>query len=314
MKSDKKILVAFLLNFLFSIFEFFGGLFTGSVAILSDALHDLGDAASIGIAYFLERKSRQKPDSTYTYGYARFSVLGGLMTTVILLVGSVFVIVHATQRLFHPVEIRYNEMILFAIVGAAVNLFAAIFTRDGESLNQKAINLHMLEDVLGWIVVLIGAVVMRFTGWALIDPVLSIAVAVFILWNAARNLLAVGEMFLEKIPRGICLEELKEHLLSIDGVVGVHHIHIWNMDETSIYATMHIVTDEDPHQIKEMVREELSEHGICHATLETERSDETCHDTDCHSGREPGWHGHHHHHHHHHSHGHPGHHHHHHHH
>ena len=302
MKADKKILVAFLLNLLFSVFEFFGGLFTGSVAILSDALHDLGDAASIGIAYFLERKSHKKPDSIYTYGYARFSVLGGLLTTVILLVGSVIVIVQAAQRLLDPVEIRYNEMILFAIVGAAVNLFAAFFTRDGDSLNQKAINLHMLEDVLGWLVVLVGAVVMRFTDWAFIDPVLSIGVAVFILWNAAQNLLAVGEMFLEKIPRGICLEEIREHLCSIEGVVDVHHIHIWNMDESSIYATMHIVTDGDPHQVKEMVREELSEHGICHATLETELPGETCHDTDCHSGRETAWHGHHHHHHHHHGH------------
>lgn len=302
MKTEKKILTAFLLNLVFSVLEFFGGIFTGSVAILSDALHDLGDATSIGIAYFLEKKSKKKPDSTYTYGYARFSVLGGVITTVILLAGSVVVIVHAVKRLLSPTPIHYDGMILIAVVGVAVNFLAAFITSRGESINQKAINLHMLEDVLGWIVVLVGAVVMRFTNWAFIDPILSMAVAVFILINAAKTLIEVGEMFLEKIPRGIDLQEIRAHLCSIEGVVDVHHIHIWNMDEHSIYATMHIVTDTDPHKIKEMVREELSEHGICHATLETELPGETCHDTDCHSGRESAWQGHHHHHHHHHHH------------
>ena len=300
MKTEKKILTAFLLNLVFSILEFFGGLFTGSVAILSDALHDLGDATSIGIAYFLEKKSKKKPDSTYTYGYARFSVLGGVITTTILLIGSVVVIVHAVRRLLSPTAIHYDGMILIAVVGVAVNFLAAFITSRGESINQKAINLHMLEDVLGWIVVLIGAVVMRFTNWVFIDPILSMAVAVFILIHAVKNLIQVGEMFLEKIPRGLDLQKVQEHLCSIEGVVDVHHIHIWNMDEHSIYATMHIVTDADPHKIKEMVREELSEHGICHATLETELPGETCHDTDCHSGRETAWQGHHHHHHHHH--------------
>jgi cobalt-zinc-cadmium efflux system protein len=159
MKTEKNILIAFVLNFAFSIFEFVGGIFTGSVAIISDAIHDIGDAASIGISYFLEKKSKQQPDAEYTYGYARYSVLGSLITTLILLVGSAVVIYNAIGRIIAPTEINYGGMILFAVVGVCVNFGAAFLTRDGHSLNQKAVNLHMLEDVLGWVVVLVGAVV-----------------------------------------------------------------------------------------------------------------------------------------------------------
>ena len=188
MKTERNILIAFILNLAFSIFEFIGGAVVGSVAIISDAVHDIGDAASIGISYFLERKSKKQPDKTHTYGYMRYSVIGGVITTVILLLGSAAVIYNAILRIMSPVEINYDGMIIFAIVGAAVNLLAAFFTREGDSINQKAVNLHMLEDVLGWVLVLVGAVVMRFTDISIIDPLMSIGVAVFILINAVKNL------------------------------------------------------------------------------------------------------------------------------
>lgn len=299
MKTQKNILIAFILNLAFSVFEFFGGIFTGSVAIISDAVHDLGDAASIGASYVLEKKSRRQPDGKYTYGYLRYSVVGGVITTLILLFGSVMVIVNAVGRIISPVEINYNGMIVFAVIGALVNFAAAFVTRDGDSINQKAVNLHMLEDVLGWIVVLIGAIVMRFTDLRVIDPILSIGVAVFILVNAAENLKEVLDVFLEKIPHGISIEEIKEHILALDGVLGVHHIHIWSMDGQSNYATMHIVTNGEPHGIKEAVRAELAEHGIGHTTLELEAEGEHCHEEHCHIEKSAHS-GHHHHHHHHH--------------
>ena len=180
MKTEKRILTAFILNLLFSIFEFFGGAFTGSVAIVSDAVHDLGDAVSIGISYFLERKSKKQPDEVYTYGYARFSVIGSLITTVILLFGSVAVVYNAVVRIFHPVAIDYSGMVIFAVIGTVVNFVAAFLTKDGDSLNQKAVNLHMLEDVLGWIAVLVGSIVIKFTGLTIIDPILSIIIAIYI--------------------------------------------------------------------------------------------------------------------------------------
>ena len=299
MKTERNIIVAFILNFAFSIIEFIGGAVTGSVAIISDAVHDMGDAASIGAAFFLERKSKKQPDATYTYGYGRYSVMGGLITTLILLVGSAGVIINAVNRIFHPVEINYNGMIIFAVLGAAMNLVAAWFTREGDSLNQKAVNLHMLEDVLGWIVVLIGAVVMRFTDISIIDPLMSIGVAVFILVNAWGNLKEVLSLFLVKIPHDIEVEEIKEHICEIEGVEGVHHVHIWSLDGRSNYATMHVVTNAEAHEIKEKIREELREHGIGHATLELEKPGEHCHEEECHVHHEES-HGHHHHHHHHH--------------
>ena len=298
MKSEIKILIAFILNISFSVLEFFGGIFTGSVAILSDAIHDIGDATSIGISYFLEKKSKKQPDKTYTYGYARFSVMGSVITTLILLFGSCAVIYNAIIRIFNPVEINYNGMIIFAVIGAVVNFLAAYFTKDGDSLNQKAVNLHMIEDVLGWFVVLVGAVIMRFTDISIIDPILSICVAIFIFINAIKNLKEVLDLFLEKIPQDINIDEIKEHILHIDGVKDVHHIHIRSIDGHHNYATMHIVTDGDSHKIKDKVREELSEHGIVHATLELESENEHCHEEDCHIYFEHSS-GHHHHHHHH---------------
>ncbi len=303
MKTERKILIAFVLNFVFSIIEFVGGAITASVAIMSDAVHDLGDAMSIGISYFLEKKSKKQPDKTYTYGYARFSVMGSVITTVILLVGSVAVIYNAVLRIISPVEINYNGMIIFALVGAVVNFLAAYFTSGGHSLNQRAVNLHMLEDVLGWVVVLVGAVVMKFTDISVIDPLMSIGVALFILINALKNLKEVLDLFLAKIPHGIEVEEIEEHICRIDGVRGVHHIHIWSMDGHNNYATMHIVADGDAHELKHRIREELHEHGIGHATLEFEAEGEHCHEEHCHvefdesAGHS---HGHHHHHGHHH--------------
>ncbi len=299
MKTEKNILIAFILNFVFSIFEFVGGAITGSVAIVSDAVHDIGDAMSIGISYFLEKKSKKQPDREFTYGYARYSVMGGVITTLILLVGSVAVIYNAILRIIDPVEINYDGMIIFAVIGALVNLLAAYFTREGDSINQKAVNLHMLEDVLGWAVVLLGAVIMRFTDISVIDPIMSIGVALFIFVNALKNLKEVIDLFLEKIPHGIEMDEITEHICSIDGVHSVHHVHIWSMDGQSNYATMHVVADGNAHEIKHKIREELREHAIGHATLELECVGEDCHEENCHVKHHSSG-GHHHHHHHHH--------------
>ena len=296
MKTEKKILIALLLNAFFSAFEFIGGVFTGSVAILSDALHDLGDAASIGVSYFLEKKSKKQPDETYTYGYARYSVIGSIVTTLILLFGSAMVIVNAIGKIVNPTEIDYNGMIVFAIVGVCVNVIAAFFTREGDSLNQKAVNLHMLEDVLGWVVVLVGAVIMRFTDFALIDPLMSIGVSVFIVINAVRNLKEAMDVFLEKTPHGVAVDEIKAHICEINGVLDVHHVHLWTMDGQNNYATMHIVTNMDHHQVKKAVRQELREHGVGHATLELEDEGEYCHEEHCHVEHSAGSVHHHHHH------------------
>ena len=281
MKTDKNILIAFILNLSFSIFELIGGTFTNSVAIISDAIHDIGDALSIGISYFLEKKSKKQPDEKYTFGYIRYSVMGSAITTVILLFGSIVVIYNSILRFFNPVKINYDGMILFAVFGVIVNFLAAFFTRKGHSLNQKSVNLHMLEDVLGWIVVLIGAVVMKFTDISLIDSILSISVALFILVNALKNFKSILDLFLEKIPNNISIPEIKEHLVEIKEIEDIHHIHIWSIDGYNNYATMHVVTNTPGHDIKNKIREELKEHGINHVTIELEEKGEKCDNSEC---------------------------------
>ena len=297
-KTDSNILIAFILNLTFSILEFIGGTFTGSVAIISDSIHDLGDALSIGISYFLERKSKKKPNEKYTYGYARYSVLGSTITTVILLTGSLLVIYNAILRIINPVEINYNGMIIFAVFGVVINFIAAYFTKEGDSLNQKSVNLHMLEDVLGWVVVLIGAIVMKFVDISYIDPILSICVALFIFINACKNLKDSLNVFLEKTPDGIEVSEIKEHLSEIEGIVDVHHIHVWSMDGFSNFATLHIVVNDNCKEIKTKAREELKEHGINHVTIEIENEGEKCSSENCEINCTDNIHHHHHHHHH----------------
>ena len=294
MKTEKNILIAFVLNLAFAILEFLGGIFTGSVAILSDAIHDLGDAVSIGLSCFLEKKSRKQPDEVYTYGYARYSVLGGAITTFILLAGSVAVIFHALLRIMEPKPINYDGMLLFAVVGVAVNFFAAWVTREGHSINQKAVNLHMLEDVLGWLAVLVGAVVMRFTGWALIDPLMSIGVALFILSHCLKNLKQIMDLFLMKVPQDLQIHEVQKQIIALGDVVDVHHIHIWSMDGENHYATMHVVTIGDPHRIKDEIRMVLRKHHIGHVTLELEAPGEHCEDKVCHNTHQVRHHHHHH--------------------
>ena len=279
MKPEKKILVAFILNLFFSIFEFIGGLYTNSVAIISDAIHDLGDALSIGISYFLERISKKGPNDSYTYGYLRYSILGGTITTVILLVGSILVIVASISRILNPVEINYNGMLILAVVGVIVNFIAAYATRDGDSLNQKAVNLHMLEDVLGWIVVLIGAVIMKFTHLTMIDGIMSLLVAVFILICALKNFKSIIDLFLEKTPSYISLDDIKKNVLDIKGIKDMHHLHVWSMDGINNYATMHVVTDKP--SVKEEIRHVLSHMKINHVTIEIESLSDHCNEHDC---------------------------------
>ena len=257
-------------------------MFTNSIAIISDAVHDLGDSLSIGISYFLEKKSKKKPDKNYTFGYTRYSVLGAIITNTILIIGSIIVIYNAIKRIINPVEINHNGMIIFAIVGALVNFIAAYMTKEGDSLNQKAVNLHMLEDVLGWIAVLIGAIIIKFTNFNLIDPILSILVAAYILVHAIKSYKKIFNLFLEKTPEEIEIDEIKEHILNIKGVEDIHHIHVWSIDGYNHFATMHIVTEtKNIIELKRTIKEELSEHGISHTTIEIETKDECCDEEEC---------------------------------
>ncbi|MBP3921205.1 MAG: cation transporter [Bacilli bacterium] len=296
MKTEKNILIAFILNVSFSIFEIIGGIITNSVAILSDAIHDFGDSISIGISYFLEKISKKKPDEQYTYGYTRYSILGAFITTTILIVSSALVIYGGITRIINPVNINYNGMILFGIFGVIINFLAAYFTKEGESINQKAVNLHMLEDVLGWLVVLLGAILMKFTDISIIDPIMSIGVAIYIFIHAFKNFKQILDLFLEKVPNNISIKEIREHITNIKDVLNIHHLHLWSMDGVNNYATMHIVTNaKNISKLKKEIKQELSEHGINHATIEIEPETDNCDELECKVKKTTKVHSHHHH-------------------
>ena len=276
--SQKNIGTAFFLNLLFVFVELAGGYLTGSFAILSDAIHDFGDCATIGLAWILEKISNKKADEKYTYGYRRYSLVSGLITSVVLVAGSVGIIIGSVIKFFKPHEINGIGMLLISVFGVAINSFAAYKTSHGSGAGEKAINLHLLEDVLGWLAVFVGSVFVHFLNWYFIDSLLSVAIAVFILWNAARNVIDVLWVMLEKTPVDFSVEEYKKALSKIDGVVDVHHIHIWSLDGEKNLATVHIT----PHKSLEIprlndIKKEIlcvsKEMGVDHITVEFDFSE-----------------------------------------
>lgn len=279
--SAKNLGIAFFLNLGFAIIEIIGGMWTNSVAIISDAVHDFGDAFSIGVSYFLERYSKKKRTVTFTYGYKRFSTLGALINSIVLLVGSIFVFRETIPRLFHPAEVNYSGMMWLAIAGLTVNGFAALRLMKGNSISQRAVMLHLLEDVLGWLAVLIGSVIIRYTGWYFIDPLLSVCIGIFILTNVCRNLYAIFRILLQATPEHISEDKVKPVLEGLPGVKEVHDLHVWTLDGEKNIASAHLIvpdnsTREDVIRVKHEAIDRLKELGIEHLTVEVEYESEGC--------------------------------------
>ncbi len=273
-KTERKIFTAFALNLVFSLIELVGGLLTGSIAIISDAMHDFGDAMSIGLSFVFENKSKRNADERYSYGYARFSVLGGLITTLILLLGSFVVIYNAVLRLLNPVSVKSNGMLILAIIGLLVNALATYFTHGGKSINQRAVNLHMLEDLLGWLVILVGAIVIRLTGFYMLDPILSILVALFILGNSLKNTKEIADIFLMKTPQSVDLSTLKSRIAEVDGVSKVSFVRVLTTDGQTVFGSLGVVAEND-YEIKKKIKEIAKELGVDYPSVEILSPDET---------------------------------------
>ncbi len=273
--------LAFFLNLAFAAIELVGGVLTNSVAILSDAVHDLGDSLSLALAWYFQKLSRRGRTPQYTYGYKRFSLLGAIINSVVLVVGGLYILSEAIPRLFAPEPTSAKGMFLLAVLGIVVNGIAVLRTRHATSINERVVSLHLLEDVLGWAAVLVGAVVMHFTGWTVIDPVLSIAVACFVLLNVYRNIRRTLPILLQGTPSQIGQERVVEVLKNQAGVVDVHDLHIWSLDERYNILTAHIELAA-PHtmarlsELKNRLRAALRREGIEHATLEFELRGEGC--------------------------------------
>ena len=257
------------------------------MAIISDAVHDIGDAAGIGSAFFFEKLSAKSRDKNFSYGYKRFSTLSALITSIILIVGALWIVVEAIPRLFNPEQVNSTGMLGLAILGIAFNGFA-VFKLGGNqnSLNQKAVRLHLVEDLLGWIAVLVGSIFIYFFNWLILDPILSLAIALYISINAFKNLKSVSGIFLQGIPENINLKNIEQEILSLEEVTEVHDFHLWSMDGEYNILTLHAVVDESKtveelKSIKQMIKEIATKNHIQHITLEFESSAEDCALEDC---------------------------------
>ncbi|MGL4518799.1 MAG: cation diffusion facilitator family transporter [Phocaeicola sp.] len=275
--AEKNISIAFFLNSLFVIIELVGGIMTNSIAILSDALHDLGDSLSLAIAWFLQRKSKSGRDAHYSYGYKRFSLLGSVFLSGVLSVSSVFIIVEAVKRIITPVQVSAQGMLWLAIVGIIINGASALRVKSGTSISERAVYLHIMEDVLGWIAVLIASIVMLFVDLPILDPILSLCITIWVLSHVYSNMKATFKVFLQAVPSQIEVEELKKELLESDGILSIHDLHLWSLDGESHVMTLHIVTnEEDTLPIKRHILEIAHKYNITHSTLEMERSESEC--------------------------------------
>jgi cobalt-zinc-cadmium efflux system protein len=271
----ENIRVAFFLNLGFTLFEIVGGLYTNSLAILSDALHDLGDSFSLGLAWYLERHSHKESDTKYSYGYRRFSLLAALINTVILIVGSLIILANAIPRLMNPQHSNAGGMVVLALVGIAVNGLAVLRVRRGSTLNAQVITWHLLEDVLGWIAVLIVSISLLVTDSHILDPILSILISLYVLYNVVRNLRKTLALFLQAVPDTIELVELEHALQQIPLVVSAHHTHIWSLDGENHVLTTHLIVQdsadrEDLRRIKRDVRAITRNIRLAHSTVELE--------------------------------------------
>lgn len=280
-EAAKNIAGAFWLNAFFVVVEAVGGWATNSVAILSDALHDFGDCLSLGTAWFLAKKAEQPRDGRYSYGYRRFSLLGSVFLSGVLTVSSAVMLAEAGKRLFAPEEVGAKGMMWIAAFGVVVNGAAALRVKKGTSLNERAVFLHVMEDVLGWVAVLAAAAVMSVADVPVLDPLLSIGIAAWVLWNVARNLRGVFRILLQGVPEDVDPEGLKSRILAVEGVEEVHDLHLWSLDGESHVMTLHVVTRaEDVREVKRAVAAAAKGFRVGHATIEVERPGEGC-ETDC---------------------------------
>jgi len=281
--DSRRIGVAFFLNFAFTIIEFIGGILTNSTAIMADAVHDLGDTISIGFSWWLSKISRKHPDDAFTYGYYRFSLLGALVNGVVLVIGSMWVLSQSLPRLLSPEMPAAEGMFWLAILGVSVNGFAAWKLSKGKTLNERVLNWHLLEDVLGWLAVLIVSIVLLFVDWPILDPVLSIAFTLFILFNVLKNTYRTVKIFLQSAPDDVMLNEIRIKLNKLDHVNAIHSMNLWSLDGERNVLTAHFEIDQplsasEQKTIKQDIRKHLSGFSLAYTTIEFEFPDEYCRD------------------------------------
>ena len=279
--ASGNIKVAFFLNFGFTLLEIIGGLWINSVAILSDALHDLGDSLSLGLAWYFEKVAKRGRDQQFTFGYKRFSLLGAVINSVVLLAGSFMVLSEAIPRILDPEPVNAAGMVGFALLGIVVNGAAVLRLKGGASMNEKVVRLHLMEDVLGWVAVLLGGIMLFFFDIPIIDPILSLAITLYVLYNVVRSLRQSMGIMLQATPPNMKPEEVEEKLVRLPDIQSIHDLHIWTLDGTYNVLTLHAVVRpglqvHETEAVKKRLRQAMADIDIQHVTVELETPEEVC--------------------------------------
>lgn len=280
--GTKNLKIAFFINVAFTCIELIGGIFSNSIAIVSDALHDLGDSLSLGLAWFLEKNAlNKKSTNNFSFGYVRFRLLGALVNALVLIGGSVYIIVEAIGRFQDPEPVKSQLMMIIAIIGVAANGYAAWRTKGAKSLNEKVISWHLLEDVLGWIAVLIVSIILQFKNWYFLDPVLSVGVTLFILYGVGRRLWDTLYLLLQGVPADFDSEKIKDKMLAVNYVEAIHHTHVWSLDGEQHVLTTHLVLKnisdyKEIDKARNAAIDAIKEFNFSHYTIQIELDNKTC--------------------------------------
>ena len=277
MKAKYTVWVAFFLNLSYAIVEFIAGGIFGSSAVLADSVHDLGDAIAIGISAFLETISNREEDRQYTLGYKRFSLLGALVTAVILITGSILVILENITKLFNPQPVNDEGILWLGMIAVTINVLASLVVRKGQTKNESILSLHFLEDTLGWLAVILMAIVLRFTDWYILDPLLSLVISIFILTKAIPRFWSALKIFLDAVPEGVDIKQVMSDLERLDNVASLNQLNLWTMDGLEKNAIVHICLKEieQMETCKESIRNLLKDCGFQNITIEVDADLET---------------------------------------
>ena len=293
--SQQNLAIAFFLNLIFAALEFVGGLWVGSVAVLSNALHDAGDALSIGVGFFLQRQSETGPSENFSYGLRRLSLMSAFISGLVICGGAIFIAIEAFGRIAHPGEPRAGGMLLLSVVGIAVNGVAAWRLGHGDTHNEKVLSWHLIEDMLGWVAVLLGGICIYLFDWRWMDAVLGVAISIFVTFNVIRQLKKTAVLFLQGNPDPRSLRDFREAVGKFPEVVEMHDLHFWSLDGAHHVLSMHVVTSlplTQSFELKNRIRNESHRLGECHLTIEVESPQDDCNDNCDDEGHNHGKHSH----------------------
>lgn len=280
-QRESNIALVFFINLAFTLIEILGGVWTNSIAVVSDAIHDSGDAMALGLSWYLERVAQRKKDKVFSFGYKRFSLLAALINGIVLLIGTVFILYEAIPRLLHPEPVNVHGMIFLALLGIIVNGIAALRLKKGRSMNESVLSLHLLEDVLGWVAVLIVALGMKLGDFPILDPLLSLIFAAIIIWNSIARIKKTFMIFLQSIPDDVNIDLLEAAMAQFSHVIGIHDTHVWSLDGEHHVLSTHIVVQNQTsidqiEDLKSSIRLRLNEFDIQHATIEVDFQGKSC--------------------------------------